>query len=192
MTGDRFRLQQVIVNLLDNAIKYSPAGGEIVLNTRAAGGEAIFEVIDGGPGIPAEALPHVFERFFRADSVRTHGVNGTGLGLSIVRSICLAHGGQRRGEQPPGGGLPYYSTRSAGIPGIAALRFGSDPVAHSPESYNDHEPASSGVDFPEKMQTDILNKRNPRLWIRRRNESRRRHLPARNPAPGWKLPCCCW
>jgi heavy metal sensor kinase len=93
VNGDRFRLQQVIVNLMDNAIKYSPIGGEILLNTRVTGGDAILEVIDGGPGIPVEALPHIFERFFRADSVRTHSVSGTGLGLSIVRSICLAHGG---------------------------------------------------------------------------------------------------
>jgi len=98
VNGDRFRLQQVIVNLMDNAIKYSPAGGEILLKTYAAGGTAVLEVYDQGPGIAAEALPHIFERFFRADSVRTHSVNGTGLGLSIVRSICLAHGGTVEAE----------------------------------------------------------------------------------------------
>jgi len=102
--GDRFRVQQVIVNLMDNAIKYSPAGGDILLNTRVAGGDAILEVDDDGPGIPGEALPHVFERFFRADSVRTHSVNGTGLGLSIVRSICLAHGGSVEAANRAGGG----------------------------------------------------------------------------------------
>jgi heavy metal sensor kinase len=102
--GDRFRLQQVIVNLMDNAIKYSPRGGEIILNTRATGGGAALEVLDDGPGIPPEALPHVFERFFRADSVRTHSVNGTGLGLSIVRSICLAHGGTVEASNRPEGG----------------------------------------------------------------------------------------
>jgi signal transduction histidine kinase len=104
VTGDRFRLQQVIVNLLDNAIKYSPTGGEILLNTRTTDREAVLEVIDSGPGIPVEALPHVFERFFRADSVRTHSVNGTGLGLSIVRSICLAHGGTVEAANLPVGG----------------------------------------------------------------------------------------
>jgi signal transduction histidine kinase len=104
VTGDRFRLQQVIVNLLDNAIKYTPAGGHIELNTSAAGGDALLVVADDGPGIPPEALPHVFERFFRADSVRTHSVNGTGLGLSIVRSICLAHGGTVEAANRPGGG----------------------------------------------------------------------------------------
>ena len=93
VAGDRFRLKQVIVNLLDNAIKYSPKGAEITLSTRAAEGQAVLEVADRGPGIPEEALPQIFDRFFRADSVRTHSINGAGLGLSIVRSICLAHGG---------------------------------------------------------------------------------------------------
>jgi heavy metal sensor kinase len=104
VTGDRFRIQQVIVNLLDNAIKYTPSGGHIALNSRTSNGEAILEVTDDGPGIPPESLPHIFERFFRADSVRTHGVNGTGLGLSIVRSICLAHGGFVHAANPPEGG----------------------------------------------------------------------------------------
>ena len=104
VNGDRFRLQQVIVNLLDNAIKYSPAGGEILLNSRVTGDEAILEVADNGPGIAHEALSHIFERFFRADSVRTHSVSGTGLGLSIVRSICLAHGGTVTAANRAGGG----------------------------------------------------------------------------------------
>jgi len=104
VAGDRFRLQQIVVNLVDNAIKYSPAGGRIAIHTRAVNEEAVLEVLDDGPGIPAEALPHVFDRFFRADSVRTHGVNGTGLGLSIVRSICLAHGGSVVAANRPDGG----------------------------------------------------------------------------------------
>ncbi len=93
VAGDRFRLKQVVVNLLDNAIKYSPVGGEIALSTHSTDGQAVLEVADRGPGIPEEALPQVFDRFFRVDSVRTHTVSGAGLGLSIVRSICLAHGG---------------------------------------------------------------------------------------------------
>jgi len=104
VTGDRFRIQQVIVNLLDNAIKYTPAGGVILLETRPVGAEAVLEVIDDGPGIPPEALPHVFERFFRADSVRTHSVNGAGLGLSLVCSICQAHGGTVQAANRPEGG----------------------------------------------------------------------------------------
>ena len=104
VAGDRFRLKQVIVNLLDNAIKYSPDGGEIILASRAADGQAVLEVSDRGPGIPVQALPQIFDRFFRADSVRTHSVSGAGLGLSIVRSICLAHGGTVEAANRPQGG----------------------------------------------------------------------------------------
>jgi len=126
VTGDRFRIQQIIVNLLDNAIKFSPAGGTILLDTRATGGEAVMEVVDGGPGIPPEALPHIFERFFRADTARTHSVNGTGLGLSLVRSICLAHGGNVEAANRLEGGcritvrLPLAPRRSPGISKPAA------------------------------------------------------------------------
>jgi signal transduction histidine kinase len=81
------------VNLLDNAIKYTPNGGSIKLRVRASNGEAILEVTDTGIGIPAEALPHVFERFFRVDAAHSREVEGAGLGLAIVKSICNAHGG---------------------------------------------------------------------------------------------------
>jgi heavy metal sensor kinase len=91
--GDQARIKQVVVNLLDNAIKYTPAGGSIRLNVRARDQKAIMEVIDTGIGIPAAALPHVFERFFRVDEARSRQVDGAGLGLAIVKSICTAHGG---------------------------------------------------------------------------------------------------
>ena len=104
VAGDRFRLKQVIVNLLDNAIKYSPAGGAITLVTGAVNGEAVLEVADCGPGVPNDALPQIFDRFFRADTVRTHSAGGAGLGLSIVRSICLAHGGSVRAANRREGG----------------------------------------------------------------------------------------
>lgn len=91
--GDRARIKQVVVNLLDNAIKYTPSGGSVQLNVRAHAGKAIIEVIDTGIGIPADALPHVFERFYRVDKARSRDIGGAGLGLAIVKSICTAHGG---------------------------------------------------------------------------------------------------
>ncbi|MGH8220199.1 MAG: ATP-binding protein [Steroidobacteraceae bacterium] len=91
--GDRARMQQVVVNLLDNAIKYTPNGGSVRLRVACEHGEALFEVSDSGIGIPQEALPHVFERFFRVERSRTREQGGAGLGLSIVKSICSAHGG---------------------------------------------------------------------------------------------------
>jgi heavy metal sensor kinase len=90
--GDRSRLKQVVVNLLDNAIKYTPEKGRIQLRVAAVNGHALLEVSDSGIGIPADALPHVFERFFRVDKARTRDPEGAGLGLSIVKSICTAHG----------------------------------------------------------------------------------------------------
>jgi heavy metal sensor kinase len=92
--GDPLRLKQVIVNLLDNAIKYTPEGGVIEVAVRAAEGMARLEVSDNGIGIKAEAVPHVFERFYRADKARSRASGGAGLGLSIVKSIAAAHEGQ--------------------------------------------------------------------------------------------------
>ena len=105
--GDRARIKQVVVNLLDNAIKYTPSGGSIQLNVRASDGKAILEVIDTGIGIPAGALPHVFERFFRVDQARSRDIGGAGLGLAIVKSICAAHGGQVEVESAEGRGSRF-------------------------------------------------------------------------------------
>jgi heavy metal sensor kinase len=91
--GDRGRLKQVIVNLLDNAIKHTPAGGQVIIRTRASQGTAYLDVADTGVGIPAAALPKVFERFFRVDEARSRADGGAGIGLSIVKSITTAHGG---------------------------------------------------------------------------------------------------
>jgi heavy metal sensor kinase len=91
--GDPARLVQMIVNLLDNAIKYTGEEGHVELSTSTAGDAAILEVSDDGHGISAEALPHVFERFYRADKARSRESGGTGLGLSIVKAICSAHNG---------------------------------------------------------------------------------------------------
>ncbi len=102
--GDSARLKQVVVNLLDNAIKYTPPDGKVETKVRRNGGFAILEVKDTGIGIPAEALPHVFERFYRVDKARSRAVGGTGLGLAIVRSICAAHGGDVTVESQEGRG----------------------------------------------------------------------------------------
>ncbi|HEY5909227.1 MAG TPA: ATP-binding protein [Verrucomicrobiae bacterium] len=102
--GDRARLKQVVVNLLDNAIKYTPAGGAITLTVRADDGRALLEVGDTGIGIPGEFLPRVFERFFRVDRARSRDEGGAGLGLSIVESICAAHQGRVEVHSVPGEG----------------------------------------------------------------------------------------
>ena len=91
--GDHSRLKQVIVNLLDNAIKYTPERGKISLTVRSENGSALLEIADSGPGVSESALPHLFKRFYRADEAHSRDVEGAGLGLSIVESICTAHGG---------------------------------------------------------------------------------------------------
>lgn len=91
--GDRSRLKQVTVNLLDNAIIYTPADGKILLAVRAENGGALLGIADSGLGVSGSALPHLFKRFFRADEAHSREVEGAGLGLFIVHSICIAHGG---------------------------------------------------------------------------------------------------
>jgi heavy metal sensor kinase len=105
--GDRARLKQVIVNLLDNAIKYTPSGGRVRLRVRPEGEFALLEVVDDGVGIPPEALPHVFKRFFRVDVSRSREQGGAGLGLAIVKSICTAHGADVQVRSTPGGGSVF-------------------------------------------------------------------------------------
>ena len=102
--GDRVRLKQVIVNLLDNAIKYTPEKGHIQLRVHGVNGHAVLEVQDDGIGIPGEALPHIFKRFYRVNPSRVDGLESAGLGLSIVQSICAAHGAEVDAESTPGKG----------------------------------------------------------------------------------------
>jgi len=97
-------MKQVVVNLLDNAIKYTPPGGAVGLTVSARDSQAILEVADNGMGIPPEALPRVFERFFRVDKARSRDQGGAGLGLSIVHSICTAHHGRVEALSTPGHG----------------------------------------------------------------------------------------
>ena len=92
--GDLGRLKQIIVNLLDNAIRFTPRGGTVSVQTIRRESYDALEVRDTGIGIPAAALPHIFDRFFRADAARSREDGGAGLGLSIVRSICVAHRAQ--------------------------------------------------------------------------------------------------
>lgn len=102
--ADRARLKQVAVNLLDNAIKYTPEGGKIDVRIASREDKAVISVTDDGIGIPAEALPHVFDRFYRVDKARSRQLGGTGLGLSIVKSICTAHSGRVKVESKEGQG----------------------------------------------------------------------------------------
>jgi heavy metal sensor kinase len=105
--GDQARLKQVVVNLLDNAIKYTLQGGAVALSVSAIDSKAVLEVADNGIGIPAESLSRVFDRFFRVDQARSRELGGAGLGLSIVKSICTAHHGRVEVSSLPGQGSRF-------------------------------------------------------------------------------------
>lgn len=91
--GDSVRLAQVLLNLVDNALKYTPAGGSVTVSARETGPTVSISVVDTGTGIPKADLPRIFERFYRVDKARSRATGGTGLGLSIVKHIVEAHGG---------------------------------------------------------------------------------------------------
>jgi signal transduction histidine kinase len=105
--GDRDQLQQLLLNLVDNAIKYTPPGGTIILSLRAEGDDALLEVKDTGIGIPPEDLPHIFDRFYRVDKARSRRIGGAGLGLSIVKGIATSHGGDVEVASAPGEGTTF-------------------------------------------------------------------------------------
>jgi heavy metal sensor kinase len=107
MLGDRSRMKQVIVNVLDNAIKFTGDGGNVHISVERVGGMVELRVADNGVGIPVEAQSRVFDRFFRVDSARSRDNGGAGLGLAIVKSICLAHGGEVCLNSVPGEGTIF-------------------------------------------------------------------------------------
>jgi two-component system phosphate regulon sensor histidine kinase PhoR len=101
--ADRRALEQILVNLLDNAVKYTPAGGRVTLLGDDAGSEVVLSVLDTGPGIEPQKHARVFERFYRADPGRSRELGGTGLGLAIVKHLAQAQGGQAGVESGQGG-----------------------------------------------------------------------------------------
>jgi two-component system sensor histidine kinase MprB len=115
--GDPVALERAVLNLLDNAAKWSPDGATVRVAVRRAGDRVRVSVADEGPGIAAADLPHVFERFYRAESARS--LPGSGLGLAIVAQVAATHGGTARAEAVASGGalltvdLPAVSHENA-------------------------------------------------------------------------------
>ncbi len=99
---------EVLQNLLDNAVQYTPSGGKIEVRTRPKGHDVIFTVSDTGIGIPESDLERIFERFYRVDSARSREAGGTGLGLAIARHIVDAHGGRIWVESAIGQGSRFH------------------------------------------------------------------------------------
>jgi signal transduction histidine kinase len=115
VSADRVRLEQVAANLLDNAVKYTPAGGHVTVAVLSDGGRrGVLRVRDSGIGIPADELPHIFERLYRGDVSRTE--RGLGLGLSLVKAVVEAHGGIVTVESKPGQGSSFTVVLNSASP----------------------------------------------------------------------------
>jgi two-component system OmpR family sensor kinase len=111
--GDGDRLHQVVANLLGNARTHTPSGTTVTVGLSSSDGAAVLTVADDGPGIPADLLPRVFERFARGDSSRSRAAGSTGLGLAIVSAVADAHGGTVTVDSSPAG-----TTFTVRLPGV--------------------------------------------------------------------------
>jgi signal transduction histidine kinase len=110
VSGDERRLESAVGNLISNAIKYSPNGGQIVISLKTNGDKATFHVKDQGLGVPQEHLAHIFERFYRVRTNETRRIEGSGLGLAIVKAVIERHGGQVFVESTQGQGSTFGFT----------------------------------------------------------------------------------
>jgi signal transduction histidine kinase len=111
--GDPDRLRQLLLILLDNALRYTPAGGSVAVAWWGEPGAVVFEVADTGPGIAPEHLPRLFDRFYRVDKARSRELGGSGLGLAIAEAIARAHGGELSVRSAPDAGTTFRLTLPA-------------------------------------------------------------------------------
>ncbi|NTU84073.1 MAG: ATP-binding protein [Chloroflexales bacterium] len=128
--GDALRLEQVLLNLLQNAVKYSPAGGQVRLRVALERDQAVLAVQDGGIGIPAEALPRLFEPFFRAVNAEQHVLPGLGVGLAVVKEVVTLHGGTVTATSDEGQGSTFTVTLHHAM--APPLEVGKEPDAPAP------------------------------------------------------------
>jgi PAS domain S-box-containing protein len=150
VTADPDRLQQVMWNLLTNAVKFTPAGGRVEVELRREGARTALRVSDTGEGIAPEFLPHVFDRFRQADMGTTRQHGGLGLGLAIVRHLVELHGGEVRAESA---GRGRGSTFTLRLPHAPATRRGQESVPHTAAR---PEPAAPAAGSPALAGTRVL------------------------------------
>ena len=111
--ANRFLLEQMFINLIDNAVKYTPESGRVAIRVSSHDSQILTEISDTGIGIPKEHLPRIFERFYRVDKTRSRNLGGTGLGLSIVKHIVIMHGGRIEVQSEEGKGSKFSVTLPA-------------------------------------------------------------------------------
>jgi len=119
--GDSDKIKQIFLNLLDNAVKYTPEGGSVTLTARQDGNGVEVSIRDTGIGIPEQALPRIFERFYRVDKARSRELGGTGLGLSIVKHLVENHGGKLSCRSRTGQGSTFLFTLPVAGPSSPSL-----------------------------------------------------------------------
>ena len=155
--GSREQLRQLVVILVDNALRYTATGGHVDVDVARRDGSAVMAVTDTGIGIPPEALAHVFERFYRADEARTRDSGGAGLGLAIAQKLVDEHGGRISAESTPGNGLHLHGDAAAGAltggrrtdgvsvatTAIASMQAASTQTASSGPSRSSRKPPMS-------------------------------------------------
>jgi len=125
LVTDPDRLRQILENLVENAVKYVPVGGHVAVTARPGNGSVVFEVEDDGPGIPAEHLPRIFERFYRVDKARSREMGGTGLGLSIVKHLAEGIGAEVTVESEVGRGTRFR----VAVPSAGSAHSAGEEVA---------------------------------------------------------------
>ncbi|MEV0527139.1 ATP-binding protein [Streptomyces sp. NPDC050439] len=136
-TADPLRLRQAIGNLVSNAIRHTPEGGSVTIDCRATSDEVVVEVADTGTGIDPDDLPHVFDRFWRADKSRTRSTGGSGLGLAIVRQLVEGHGGTVSVRSTPGEGAVF----TVRVPSEASEPVEATEASEPAEALESSEPS---------------------------------------------------
>jgi two-component system OmpR family sensor kinase len=128
VVGDDHRLRQVLANLLSNARLHTPAGTSVTVRVARRGTDVVLDVVDDGPGIPADLRDRLFERFVRGDASRNRAAGSTGLGLSIAHAVVTAHGGTLTVGGTAGGGTTFTVRLPAAPPDDAPARTAPSPV----------------------------------------------------------------
>lgn len=163
---DSDRVQQLVTNLIANARKYSPNGGTIEVSARESDGQVIVSVQDHGLGLPADALPRLFEKFFRVDNSDRRSITGTGLGLAISRKIIEAHGG-------------HIWAESAGLGHGSRFSF-SLPVARLGGTSGDVLIVEDDAGFARLLEAELANRQISTVWVASAEEAME-HLAAERP-----------